>query len=39
MQIAAPENQVTSASATPKNPNWLSLRVTTAGIQIDADIE
>ena len=32
-QIAAPENQDTRASATPKKPYWVSLRVTTAGIQ------
>ena len=37
MAIAAPENHVTSTSATPKNPNWASLRVTTLGIQIVAD--
>ena len=36
-QIAAPENHVTSASATPKKPNWFSFRVTTFGIQIVAD--
>ena len=35
-QIAAPENQVTSANATPKNPNWCSLRVTTSGIHTAA---
>ena len=37
MQIAAPENQVTNASATPKKPNWASLSVTTSGIQIVAE--
>ena len=36
-QIAAPENQVTSARATPKKPNWASFLVTTSGIQIVAD--
>ena len=37
MAMAAPENQVTSASATPKKPNCSSLRVTTFGIQMVAD--
>ena len=37
MQIAAPENHVTNARATPKKPNWASLLVTTSGIQIVAE--
>src|SRR4029453_10446696 len=37
MQIAAPENQLTNARATPKTPNWASLPVTTPGIQMLAD--
>ena len=32
MQMAAPENQVTRASATPKKPNCFWLLVTTCGI-------
>ena len=35
--MAAPENHVTSASATPKKPNWVSFRVTVCGIQSVAD--
>ena len=35
--MAAPENQVTKARATPKRPNWSSLLDTTSGIQIVAD--
>jgi hypothetical protein len=31
------ENHVTSARATPKNPNWASLLVTVFGIQIVAE--
>ena len=37
MQMAAPENHVTKARATPKTPNCASLLVTTSGIQIVAD--
>ena len=36
-QIDAPENHVTSASATPKNPDWSSFRVTTLDIQTAAE--
>ena len=35
--MAAPENHVTKARATPKTPNWSSLLVTTSGIQIVAE--
>ena len=35
--MAAPENHVTNARATPKSPNWASLLATTSGIQIVAD--
>ena len=37
MQIAAPENQVTSDRATPKKPNCRKLLVTLLGIQSVAD--
>jgi hypothetical protein len=37
MQIAAPLNQVTSASDTPKNPYWAWLRVTMPGIHTVAE--
>ena len=36
-QIAAPENQVTNARATPKSRTGLGSRVTTPGIQTVAD--
>ena len=39
MQMAAPENQLTRASATPKSPNWASLLVTVSGIQTEAEAE
>ncbi len=37
IQIAAPENHVTSARATPKKPNCASFLATTSGIQTEAD--
>ena len=37
MQIAAPENQVTSDRPMPKKPNWASFSSTTPGIQTVAE--